>query len=237
MGKAGEIEGVNELVFTDANFNVKFRVKLDFDFDKFELAAGGSDGWRGYFINEPNELRVLDLRSEAGGFEHGKTSDLESGEHDGSGKFTHDKAEEFKCDEADEFNRGGSGEFTQSKASKSGCEAMDKFEQNEPVRYLATKPVLTHKFKQKGARILGVVTAASCRAASIKYEAEQKDAFAEQNLAPKGGRGIENLEYSLLAPGKNEKRRHRTPERALDLVLVDNAYDEDAEQILTCYEI
>ena len=236
-GENGEIEGANELVFTDVNFNVKFRVKLDFDFDKFELAAGGSDGWRGYFINEPNELRVLDLRSEAGGFEHGKTGDLESGEHDGSGKFTHDKAEEFKCDEADEFNRGGSGEFTQSKASKSGCEAMDKFEQNEPVRYLATKPVLTHKFKQKGARILGVVTAASCRAASIKYEAEQKDAFAEQNLAPEGSNRDEKEKYSLLAPGKNEKRRHRAPECARDLVLVDNAYDEDADQILTCYEI
>ena len=212
-GENGEIEGANELVFTDANFNVKFRVKLDFDFDKFELAAGGSDGWRGYFINEPNELRVLDLRSEAGGFEHGGSGDLESGEHDGSG------------------------EFTQGKASKSRCEAMDKFEQNEPVRYLATKPVLTHKFKQKGARILGVVTAASCRAASAKYEAEQKGTFAEQNLMPESGRGIENREYSLLAPGKNEKRRHRTPKRALDLVLVDNAYDEDADQILTCYEI
>ena len=212
-GENGEIEGANELVFTDANFNVKFRVKLDFDFDKFELAAGGSDGWRGYFINEPNELRVLDLRSEAGGFEHGGSGNLESGEHDGSG------------------------EFTQGKASKSRCEAMDKFEQNEPVRYLATKPVLTHKFKQKGARILGVVTAASCRAASAKYEAEQKGTFAEQNLMPESGRGIENREYSLLAPGKNEKRRHRTPKRALDLVLVDNAYDEDADQILTCYEI
>ena len=176
-GENGEIKSANELVFTDANFNVKFRVKLDFDFDKFELAANGSDGWRGYFINEPNELRVLNLmRSEAGGFE-----------------------------------RGGSGEFTQGEASKSRCEAMDKFEQNEPVRYLATKPVLTHKFKQKGARILGVVTAASCRAASAKYKAEQKDAFAEQNLASRGGRGIENREYSLLAHGENEKRRHRTP--------------------------
>ena len=103
----GEIESANELVFTDANFNVKFRVKLDFDFDKFELAANGPDGWRGYFINEPNELRVLNLiRSDAGGFENG--------EHDGSDKFAHDKAEEFRCDEADEFNRGGSGEFTQS---------------------------------------------------------------------------------------------------------------------------
>ena len=202
-GENGEIEGANELVFTDANFNVKFRVKLDFDFDKFELAAGGSDGWRGYFINEPNELRVLDLmRSEAGGSEDG-----------------------------------GSGEFTQNEASKSRCEATDKFEQNETARYLATKPVLTHKFKQKGARILGVVTAASCRTASAKCEAEQKVAFADQNLTPEGGRGIENREYSLLAPGKNEKRRHRTPERALDLVLVDNAYDEDADQILTCYEI
>ena len=237
-GENGEIEGANELVFTDANFNVKFRVELDFDFDKFELAAGGSDGWRGHFINEPNELRILDIvRSEAG--------DLESGEHDGSGKFAHDKAEEFRCDEADEFNRGGSGEFTQGKASKSGCEATDKFEYDEPfkfklgeqVQYLATKPILTHKFKQKGARILGVVTAASCRAASAKYKAEQKDAFAEQNLAPEGGRGIENREYSLLAHGENEKRRHRTPERARDLVLVDNAYDEDMEQILTCYEI
>lgn len=210
-GENGEIEGANELVFTDANFNVKFRVKLDFDFDKFELAADGPDGWRGYFINEPNELRVLNLmRSEAGGFE-----------------------------------RGGSGEFTQGKTSKSGCEATDKFERGEfskfklgeLVQYLAAKSVLAHKFKQKGARILGVVAAASCRTASAKYEAEQKGAFAEQNLAPRGDRGIENREYSLLAPGKNEKRRHRTPERTRDLVLVDNAYDEDAEQILTCYEI
>ncbi|WP_298783479.1 hypothetical protein [uncultured Campylobacter sp.] len=236
-GENGEIEGANELVFTDANFNVKFRVKLNFDFDKFELVANGPDGWRGHFINEPNELRVLDLRSEAG--------DLESGEHDGSGKFAHDKAEEFRCDEADEFNRGGSGEFTQGKASKSRCEATDKFECDEPfkfklgeqVQYLAAKPVLAHKFKQKGVRILGVVTAASCRAASTKYEAKQKGAFAEQNLASRGGRGIENREYSLLAPGKNEKRRHRAPECARDLVLVDNAYDEDADQILTCYEI
>jgi len=245
VGEAGENEGANELVFTDANFNVKFCVKLDFDFDKFELAADGPDGWRGYFINEPNELRVLDLRSEAGGFEHGSLSDLGSGEHDGLGKFAHDKAEEFRCDEADEFNCSGSDKFTWNETSKSGCEAMDKFECDEPfkfklgeqVQYLAAKPVLAHKFKQKGARILGVVTAASCRAASAKYEAEQKDAFAEQNLAPRGDRGIKNLEYSLLAPGKNEKRRHRTPERALDLVLVDNAYDEDADQILTCYEI
>lgn len=127
-GENGEIEDANKLVFTDANFNVKFRVKLDFDFDKFELAADGSDGWRGYFINEPNELRVLDLRSETGGFE-----------------------------------RSGSGKFTQG-------EAMDKFEQNDPARYLAIKPVLTHKFKQKGARILGVVTAllAGLRAQNTK---------------------------------------------------------------------
>ena len=243
--KNGEIEGANELVFTDANFNVKFRVELDFDFDRFELAADRSDGWRGHFINEPNELRVLDLRSEAGGFEHGKTGDLESGEHDGSGEFTHDKAKEFRCDEADEFNRDGSGEFTQGEASKSRCEAMDKFEYDEPfkfklgeqVQYLAAKPVLAHKFKQKGARILGVVTAASCRAASAKYEVEQAGAFEGQNLASRGGRGIENREYSLLAPGKNEKRRHSAPECARDLILVDNAYDEDAERILTCYEI
>ena len=182
----GEIEGANELVFTDANFNVKFRVELDFDFDRFELAADRSDGWRGHFINEPNELRVLDLRSEAGGFEHG-----------------------------------GSGEFAQNEASKSRCEATDKFEQNKPARYLATKPVLTHKFKQKGARILGVVTSASCRAASAKYEAERKGAFTEQNLAPEG----------------SEKEGHTQPHTRTCRVLVDNAYDEDAEQILTCYEI
>lgn len=191
LGKAGEngkIDGANELVFTDENFSVKFRAKLDFDFDKFELAADGSDGWRGCFINEPNELRVLDLmRSEAGGFEHG-----------------------------------GSGEFTQDGASKSRCEAMDKFEQNKPVRYLVTKPVLAHKFKQKGARILGVVAAASCRAASAKYEAERKGAFAEQNLAPEGG---------------VEKEVHTRPRTRTCRVLVDNAYDEDADQILTCYEI
>ena len=221
-GENGEIEGANELVFTDVNFNVKFRVKLDFDFDKFELAADGPDGWRGYFINEPNELMVLDLRSEAGGFEHGGSGDLESGEHDGSDKFAHDKAEEFRCDEADEFNCSGSDKFTRNETSKSGCEATDKFEQNEPARYLATKPVLTHKFKQKGARILGVVTAASCRAASAKYEAKQKGAFAEQNLAPEGS---------------VEKEEHTQPHPHTCRVLVDNAYDEDAEQILTCYEI
>ncbi len=185
-GENGEIEGVNELVFTDANFNVKFRVELDFDFDRFELAADGSGGWRGHFINEPNELRVLDLRGEAGGFEHG-----------------------------------GSGEFAQNEASKSRCEATDKFEQNKPARYLATKPVLTHKFKQKGARILGVVTSASCRAASAKYEAERKGAFTEQNLAPEG----------------SEKEGHTQPHTHTCKVLVDNAYDEDAEQILTCYEV
>lgn len=193
-GENGEIEGANELVFTDANFNVKFRVKLDFDFDRFELAADGPDGWRGYFINEPNELGVLDLRSEVGGFE-----------------------------------RGSSGEFTQGKASKSRCEATDKFECDEPfkfklgeqVQYLAAKPVLAHKFKQKSARILGVVTAASCRAASAKYEAEQKGTFAEQNLMPEGG----------------EKEGHTQPHTHTCKVLVDNAYDEDADQILTCYEI
>lgn len=186
-GENGGIKSANELVFTDANFNVKFRVELDFDFDKFEFAADGPDGWRGYFINEPNELRVLDLmRSEAGGFEHGS-----------------------------------SGEFTQGEASKSRCEATDKFEQNKPARYLATRPVLTHKFKQKGARILGVVTAASCPAASAKSEAEQKGAFVEQNLAPEG----------------IEKKEHTQPHTRTCRVLVDNAYDEDAEQILTCYEV
>ena len=186
-GENGEIEGANEIVFTDANFNVKFRVKLDFDFDKFELTADRSDGWHGHFINEPNELRVLDIvRSEAGGFEHG-----------------------------------GSGGFTQGEASKSGCEATDKFEQNEPARYLSARPILAHKFKQKGARILGVVTAASCRAASAKYKAEQKVAFAEQNLAPEG----------------SEKEEHTQPHTHTCKVLVDNAYDEGAEQILTCYEI
>ena len=186
--KNGEIEGANELVFTDANFNVKFRVKLDFDFDRFELAADRPDGWHGHFINEPNELRVLNLmRSEADGFE-----------------------------------RGVSGGFTQDEASKPKCEATDKFEQNESARYLTAKPVLMHKFKQKGARILGVITAASCRAASAKYEAEQKDAFAEQNLAPEGG---------------VEKEEHTQPHTRACRVLVDNAYDEGAEQILTCYEV
>ena len=98
---------------------------------------------------------------------------------------------------------------------------MDKFKQNEPARYLATKPVLTHQFKQKGTRILGVITAASCQVASVKSEAEQKVAFAEQNLAPEG----------------SEKEGHTQPHTRTCLVLVDNAYDESAEQILTCYEI
>ena len=163
-------------------------MKLDFDFDKFELAADGPDGWRGRFINEPNELRVLDIvRSEAGDFEDGS-----------------------------------SGEFIQDRASKSRCEATGKFEQNKPARYLATRPVLTHKFKQKGVKILGVVTAVSCRAASAKSEVEQKGAFAGQNLAPEGG---------------VEKEKHAQPHTRTCRVLVDNAYDEDADQILTCYEV
>ena len=124
--------------------------------------------------------------------------------------------------EAGGFEHGGSGGFTQSEASKFMCEATDKFEQNKPARYLATKPILTHKFKQKGARILGVVAAASCRAASAKSEAEQKGAFTEQNLMPEGG---------------GEKEEHAQPHTHTCKVLVDNAYDEDADQILTCYEI
>ena len=101
--------------FADANFNVKFRLKPGFDLDKFELAADGSDGRRGYFIDEPGESRGLDFaRSEADGFAHS-----------------------------------GSGEFARSEASKSMCEEADKFKQDERVRYLATKPVLARKFRQK----------------------------------------------------------------------------------------
>ena len=107
-GKAGKkAKRARTSRFADANFNVKFRLKSGFDLDKFELAADGSDGRRGYFINEPGESRVLD------------------------------------------FAHSGSGEFARGEASKSMCEEADKFKQDERVRYLATKSVLAHKFRQK----------------------------------------------------------------------------------------
>lgn len=63
--------------------------------DKFELAADGSDGRRGYFINGPGESRVFDFaHSEAGGFAHS-----------GSGEFARGEASKSMCEEADKFKR------------------------------------------------------------------------------------------------------------------------------------
>ena len=59
--RAKKRRGRERAGFADANFNVKFRLKPGFDLDKFELAAGGSDSRRGYFINGPGESRVLDF--------------------------------------------------------------------------------------------------------------------------------------------------------------------------------
>lgn len=73
--------------FADANFNVKFRLKPGFDLDKFELAAGGSDSRRGYFINGPGESRVLDFA------------------HSGSGEFARGEASKSMCEEADKFKQ------------------------------------------------------------------------------------------------------------------------------------
>ena len=105
--RAKKRRGRERAGFADANFNVKFRLKPGFDLDKFELAADGSDGRRGYFIDGPGESRILD------------------------------------------FAHSGSGEFARGEASKSMCEEADKFKRYERVRYLATKPVLARKFKQK----------------------------------------------------------------------------------------
>lgn len=71
----------------DANFNVKFRLKPGFDLDKFKLAADGSDGRRGYFINEPGESRVLDFA------------------RSGSGEFARGEASKSMCEEADKFKQ------------------------------------------------------------------------------------------------------------------------------------
>lgn len=60
--RAKKRRGRERAGFADANFNVKFRLKSGFDLDKFELAAGGSDSWRGYFIDEPGERGSLILR-------------------------------------------------------------------------------------------------------------------------------------------------------------------------------
>ena len=105
--RAKKRRGRERAGFADTNFNVKFRLKPGFDLDKFELAADGSDGRRGYFTKGPGKPRVLD------------------------------------------FAHSGSGEFARGEASKSMCEEADKFKQDERVRYLATKSVLAHKFRQK----------------------------------------------------------------------------------------
>lgn len=87
--RAKSEEGANEPVLQMQNFNVKFRLKSGFDLDKFELAAGGSDSRRGYFINEPGKPRVLDFaRSEAGEFARGEASKSMCEEAD---KFKQDK--------------------------------------------------------------------------------------------------------------------------------------------------
>ena len=95
-GKAGKkAKRARTSRFADANFNVKFRLKSGFDLDKFELAADGSDGRRGDFINEPGESRVLDFaHSEAGGFAHS-----------GSGEFARGEASKSMCEEADKFKQ------------------------------------------------------------------------------------------------------------------------------------
>ena len=48
--------------------------------DKFELAADGSDGRRGYFIDGPGESMVLDFaHSEADGFAHSGSGEFARG--------------------------------------------------------------------------------------------------------------------------------------------------------------
>ena len=75
--RAKSEEGANEPVLQMQNFNVKFRLKSGFDLDKFELAAGGSDSWRGYFTKGPGESRVLDFaHSEADGFARGGSGEF-----------------------------------------------------------------------------------------------------------------------------------------------------------------
>ena len=78
--RAKKRRGRERADFVDANFNVKFHLKPGFDLDKFELAADGSDGRRGYFINGPGESRVLDFaHSEADGFVHSGSGEFARG--------------------------------------------------------------------------------------------------------------------------------------------------------------
>lgn len=95
-GKAGKkAKRARTSRFADANFNVKFRLKSGFDLDKFELAADGSDGRRGYFINGPGESRVLDFaHSEADGFARSE-----------AGEFARGEASKSMCEEADKFKQ------------------------------------------------------------------------------------------------------------------------------------
>ena len=85
--RAKKRRGRERAGFADTNFNVKFRLKPGFDLDKFELAADGSDGRRGYFINEPGESRVLDFA------------------HSGSGEFARGETSKSMCEEADKFKQ------------------------------------------------------------------------------------------------------------------------------------
>ena len=85
--RAKKRRGRERAGFANANFNVKFHLKPGFDLDKFELAADGSDGRRGYFINGPGESRVLDFA------------------HSGSGEFARGEASKSMCEEADKFKQ------------------------------------------------------------------------------------------------------------------------------------
>lgn len=145
--------------------------------DKFELAADGSDGRRGYFINEPGKPRVLD------------------------------------------FARSEAGEFARGEASKSMCEEADKFKQDKRVRYLATKPVLARKFRQKARNFRRRY---GCFLLSFEHKMQggaKKDAVCRAKFSTR---------RAVVAM---KRRAIRGPHTRTCRVLAGNARDEDAEQI------
>ena len=94
---------------------------------------------------------------------------------------------DFAHSEAGGFARGGSGEFARGEASKPMCEEADKFKQDERVRYLATKSVLAHKFRQKARNFRRRY---GCFLLSFEHKMQseaKRTPFAGRHLAP-GGR-------------------------------------------------
>ena len=111
---------------------------------------------------------------------------------------------DFARSEADGFAHSGSDEFARSEASKSMCEEADKFKQDERVRYLATKPVLARKFRQKARNFRRRY---GCFLLSFEHKMQggaKKDAVCRAKFSVYGSRRDEKEEHTRPQPARAE---------------------------------